>query len=465
MNQTTLQYTASLSKAGHRRLGDALFDMGVLYNALLIQRKSSTGAHRGPFKLKLQNCSLTELRAEDPHWQSYSRRLMAETAKKANQAWNAAQKANGKSPLTKNPHWHRTLQVSEPANQLLKVNEAGTKATLRIKGLPALRFRADHRLPRNEQPRVIRVTQTPRRVLVSLVFNLPEGPAIPALEHSVGIDPGVKFMLTAAGSDGETLFVPGQDNRRHRKLTRKLRRRMQRQRDSALRDGRAQWVTQKTRKGKTKRRFRWIGKPSKEYLRCALHLPIVEQKRADSLKGIHHRVSTALVRKYRHVCTEDTKTAQMTRSAKGTPEEPGNRVRQKAGLNREILAQGWYMLRQKLVYKCRWLEREFIPVPAQGTSQTCAECQWTDPENRRSQAGFRCVRCGHQANADANAAENIRRSGVKPRAREDESPGTGTALGAPPAPRRGMKHDTPFPATQGRKCCAPELHVSPKAEF
>ena len=354
---------------------------------------------------------------------------MAETAKQANQAWNSAGKA-GKGPVrTKDPFRHSTLQISEPKAPHLKLNQAKTLATVSIKGLPALRFRPDRRLQEGVQPRIVRITQTPRRVLVSLVFNRPEGPAMPAPEHSVGIDPGVRFMLTTSGSDGEVLQVPGQNNRGHRKMTRRLRRKMQRQRDSALRDGRARWTSQRTRSGRTKRRFRWIGRPSKGYLKCVAQLRKVEQKRGDSLRGTHHRVSTALVRKYQHVCTEDTQTRNMTRSARGTTEEPGRRVRQKAGLNREILSQGWYLLRQKLEYKCRWQDRVFIPVPAQGTSQTCAECGWADPENRRTQAGFRCQRCGHQANADANAAEVIRRRGLTTQAREGEP------LGVPPEPK------------------------------
>ena len=50
-------------------------------------------------------------------------------------------------------------------------------------------------------------------------------------------------------------------------------------------------------------------------------------------------------------------------------------------------------------------------------------------ENRRTQAGFRCQRCGHQANADANAAEVIRRRGLTTQAREGEP------LGVPPEPK------------------------------
>ena len=38
----------------------------------------------------------------------------------------------------------------------------------------------------------------------------------------------------------------------------------------------------------------------------------------------------------------------MTRSAKGTPENPGRHVRQKAGLNRSILRSGWGLLVRRL---------------------------------------------------------------------------------------------------------------------
>ena len=41
------------------------------------------------------------------------------------------------------------------------------------------------------------------------------------------------------------------------------------------------------------------------------------------------------------------------------------------------------------------------------TSQTCHACGHRAPENRESQAVFRCVACGHRADADVNAARNI----------------------------------------------------------
>ena len=48
------------------------------------------------------------------------------------------------------------------------------------------------------------------------------------------------------------------------------------------------------------------------------------------------------------VILEDLKTKGMTASAKGTVENPGRNVKQKAGLNRSILGTGWAILEQFL---------------------------------------------------------------------------------------------------------------------
>ena len=71
---------------------------------------------------------------------------------------------------------------------------------------------------------------------------------------------------------------------------------MQRQRDQALKDGRARFTSQKTRTGKTKRRFRWNDQPSKGYLKTLAQLRRVEQKFQDSMRGYQHRLSHQLVR-------------------------------------------------------------------------------------------------------------------------------------------------------------------------
>ena len=46
-------------------------------------------------------------------------------------------------------------------------------------------------------------------------------------------------------------------------------------------------------------------------------------------------------------------------------------------------------------------------VPAAYTSQTCNACKHVASESRKSQVTFICVECGHNDNADINAAKNI----------------------------------------------------------
>jgi putative transposase len=82
-------------------------------------------------------------------------------------------------------------------------------------------------------------------------------------------------------------------------------------------------------------------------------------------------------------------------------------VKQKSGLNRVILNQGWGMFKDFLTYKQAWRGGELILVDPKGTSQTCPSCQCKEKGNRLTQANFECVKCGFTDNADDVAAMNI----------------------------------------------------------
>jgi IS605 OrfB family transposase len=64
-------------------------------------------------------------------------------------------------------------------------------------------------------------------------------------------------------------------------------------------------------------------------------------------------------------------------------------------------------LREFLVYKAQRAGVALILVDPRNTSRTCARCGYVDKRNRRSQAVFSCLRCGHHAHADLNAARNL----------------------------------------------------------
>jgi putative transposase len=103
----------------------------------------------------------------------------------------------------------------------------------------------------------------------------------------------------------------------------------------------------------------------------------------------------------------------MTASAKGTAEEPGKNVRQKAGLNRSILNSGWGKIRSYTQYKGLRKNKLTITIPAHYSSQECSRCGFTHKDNRPSQAEFICQACGFMCNADFNASFVIKKRGVR----------------------------------------------------
>lgn len=71
---------------------------------------------------------------------------------------------------------------------------------------------------------------------------------------------------------------------------------------------------------------------------------------------------------------------------------------------------GWAFgqLRTFIEYKGRLAGVPVVTVDARHTSQTCSECGHCERSNRKNQSQFICRRCGFAANADSNAALNIK---------------------------------------------------------
>ena len=89
-----------------------------------------------------------------------------------------------------------------------------------------------------------------------------------------------------------------------------------------------------------------------------------------------------------------------------------NRRRQKAGLNRGILGSCWGLLATRTEQKAVASGAAVMYVDPKYSSQQCRRCSHVATENRESQAVFRCVACGHEDHADANAAKNVLARGL-----------------------------------------------------
>jgi len=137
--------------------------------------------------------------------------------------------------------------------------------------------------------------------------------------------------------------------------------------------------------------------------KLANHKAKMARRRADMI----HQITSHLVKNHDMIAIEKLAVQSMTASAKGTLEEPGRNVAQKAGLNRAILDKGWGELRRQLIYKLARKGGILIEVPAAYSSQECAACHHIDSDNRQKQV-FLCSSCGNFDHADTNAAKVIR---------------------------------------------------------
>jgi len=199
-------------------------------------------------------------------------------------------------------------------------------------------------------------------------------PAIPAPGNGqvVGVDRGV--AVSAALSTGELLFAP------------------------TLRPSEAERLRRlQCRLARAKR-----GSNRRAQVKHAVARLTARQ--ADRRRNWTEQTSTDLARRFDVIRVEDLDVRAMTASAKGSVEQPGRNVRQKAGLNRGILSQGWALLVTRLQVKAPGRVEK---VQSAFTSQRCHACGHIARESRENQARFRCVICGHTAHADVNAASNI----------------------------------------------------------
>ncbi|MEO8418580.1 MAG: transposase [Methylophilaceae bacterium] len=144
---------------------------------------------------------------------------------------------------------------------------------------------------------------------------------------TVGLDRGVTIPL--AGSDGQEFdFSP-----------------IQKKRLATQDHHKKRWHR------KQARRIKGSGRWTKAKRRVAGH----QRYAADVRREVAHQASCKLASdpEYSLFVFEALKVKNMTASAKGTMEAPGKYVRQKAGLNRNILASSWGQTKTYLQYKAR----------------------------------------------------------------------------------------------------------------
>ncbi|PZR59429.1 MAG: hypothetical protein DLM50_01510, partial [Candidatus Meridianibacter frigidus] len=205
------------------------------------------------------------------------------------------------------------------------------------------------------------------------------------IQKIVGIDRGVHVL--AATSDGALIANLAVAEKRKRATARLLR-----QLDAR---------TVKSSDG------RCLNRPDPVRIVAAKCLARAKEREANARRDYAHKVSRKLVDSTDCIGIEALLLVNMTRSAKGTVEQPGVNVRAKAGLNRVMLDSGFGLLQQMIAYKAESAGVKVVAVNPAFSSQECSNCGSCERGSRRRRR-YVCLRCGYCNHADVNAALVIR---------------------------------------------------------
>lgn len=195
----------------------------------------------------------------------------------------------------------------------------------------------------------------------------------------LGVDRGLVNVATT--SDGENFC--GRTLEARRKKRRNVRGSMQRKAAKQKRAGK--------RPKNIRRRLKALG-----------------SREARMQRDTNHCISKKLVQRAR-----DTGRALALERLKGI----AGRRRLNRTLRRRLGGWAFHQLGVFVGYKAQRAGVAVVEVDPRNTSRECPQCGHIDKKNRRTQAKFRCTRCGHRGHADCVAAENIRRRGERQLAR------------------------------------------------
>ena len=298
------------------------------------------------------------------------------------------------------------------------MQHGGSGATLRIgsgKEAMSIRARGRHRFGAQAKPNDITLTRRNGQWFASVTLRVPDD--VCARQRTDSMRRGVDFGITdgATFDDGQTIANPRWLRTELPKLAALQRQRARKKRGSV--------------------RFKRLGRRI-----AALH-----DRTSKLRRDFVHKETTRMVRQCAMLATEQLTPKTMSRSAKGTVDASGRRVRQKAGLNREILSAAFGMAHPMLAYKAEEAgtglhlsdTRQLKP------SQRCSACWELVPKTLAERMHI-CPRCGHVMPRDRNSALVVLIDAFN----TQDTPGMGVAARPKPLPRqrgksRSVTRETP----------------------
>ena len=394
-----------------------------LYNAALEERIDAYRKAGKSISYYDQQNVLPEIKAARPEFVELGSHALQQTLRKLDLAFQAFFRRVKAGQTPGFPRFKASKRFSgfcypDPAGWKL-VQNGKRGATIRLgsgKDAMSIRARGQHRFGDGAKPNDLTIARRNGEWFASVTLRVSEDSCARARtgDDHRGVDFGLNDWATF--DNGETIANP--------RFTRNEMPRM------------ADLQRQQARKKRGSVRYTRLGKQA-----AKLHERIGNLRRE-----FLHTATSRLVASCAVIATEELKVNNMSRSAKGTQDKPGRRVKQKAGLNREILSAGLSMAHNMLAYKAVEAgtrlhvsnTRQLKP------SQRCSRC-WEIVPKRLAQRVHECPHCGLTMQRDQNSASVV--------LIDAHTPGTGVAARPKPLARQRAKskpetRETPATASQ-----------------
>ncbi|WP_031407751.1 RNA-guided endonuclease TnpB family protein [Thiomonas sp. FB-Cd] len=384
-----------------------------LYNAALEERIDAWRKEGKSISSFDQQNVLPQIKADRPEFIALGSHALQQTLRRLDLAFAAFFRRVKAGQTPGFPRFKSSMRFSgfaypDPAGWKL-MQHGGRGATLRLgsgEAAMSIRARGRHRFGDQAKPNDITLTRKGGGWFVSVTLRVPD--AACARERTADFRRGVDFGINdwATFDEGPPIANP-------RWLREEL-------------PHLAALQRQRARKKNGSLRFKRLGR------RIARLHDRIGNLRRDFVQ----KETTRMVRQCAVLATEQLAPKTMSRSAKGTVDAPGRRVRQKAGLNREILSAGFGMVHRMLAYKAEEAgtrlhlshTRQLKP------SQRCAAC-WELVPKTLAQRVHGCPHCGHTAPRDQNSAMVVLIDAFN----TQDTSGTGVAARPKPLPRQRGK--------------------------